>query len=158
METTSVKTNSEVKKKSLKTKVQKFGTSLSGMIMPNISSLIAWGLITAIFMASDWFLKKFDQLFREKVKTGFEMLYDSFSSGIMRMLLAIFGLFIVNPLVVAGNNIISKGVDWIISIHLLPLANIFIEPAKVLFLNNAVGNGILVPLGIQQAAASGTLY
>lgn len=221
METTSMSTKN-TKKSSLKTKVQKFGTSLSGMIMPNISSLIAWGLITAIFMSAGWWpnakiatlidpmklyliplliayvggrmvydergavvgaiavmgvivgsnipmflgamimgplggwcMKKFDQLFRDKVKTGFEMLYDNFSSGILGMLLAIFGLFIVNPLVVTGNSLISKGVNWIISIHLLPLANIFIEPAKVLFLNNAVGNGILVPLGIQQAASAG---
>ncbi|MBU7498518.1 PTS mannitol transporter subunit IICBA [Lactiplantibacillus pentosus] len=212
----------KIQKSSLKTKVQKFGTSLSSMIMPNISSLIAWGLITAIFMAAGWWpnakiatlidpmklyliplliayvggrmvynergavvgaiavmgvivgsnipmflgamimgplggwcMKKFDQVFRDKIKTGFEMLYDNFSSGIMGMILAIFGLFIVNPLVVAGNNLISKGVDWIISIHMLPLANIFIEPAKVLFLNNAVGNGILVPLGIQQSASAG---
>ncbi|MFT8457728.1 MAG: PTS mannitol transporter subunit IICBA [Liquorilactobacillus ghanensis] len=212
----------KVQKSSFKTKVQKFGTSLSSMIMPNISSLIAWGLITAIFMAAGWWpnakiatlinpmklyliplliayvggrmvyeergavvgaiavmgvivgsnipmflgamimgplggwcMKKFDQVFKDKVKTGFEMLYDNFSSGILGMLLAIFGLFIVNPLVVAGNNLISKGVDWIISIHMLPLANIFIEPAKVLFLNNAVGNGILVPLGIQQSASAG---
>lgn len=212
----------KTQKSSLKTKVQKFGTSLSSMIMPNISSLIAWGLITAIFMAAGWWpnakiatlidpmklyliplliayvggrmvydergavvgaiavmgvivgsnipmflgamimgplggwcMKKFDQVFKDKVKTGFEMLYDNFSSGIMGMILAIFGLFIVNPLVIAGNNLISKGVDWIISIHMLPLANIFIEPAKILFLNNAVGNGILVPLGIQQSASAG---
>lgn len=68
METTSVKTNSEVKKKSLKTKVQKFETSLSGIIMSNISSLIAWGLITAIFMASGWCLKKFDSCSAKKSK------------------------------------------------------------------------------------------
>ena len=28
--------------------VQKFGTFLSGMIMPNIPALIAWGLLTAM--------------------------------------------------------------------------------------------------------------
>ncbi len=30
--------------------VQKFGTFLSGMIMPNIPALIAWGLVTAFFI------------------------------------------------------------------------------------------------------------
>jgi PTS system mannitol-specific IIC component len=39
---------------------------------------------------------------------------------------------------------------------LLPLASIIVEPAKVLFLNNAIGNGVLVPLGTQQATASAT--
>ncbi|KRN32051.1 PTS mannitol transporter subunit IICBA [Liquorilactobacillus mali] len=207
---------------SLKAKIQKLGTSLSGMIMPNIAAIIAWGLITAIFMAAGWIpnkqiatlidpmlnymiplliayvggrmvyeergavvgaiavmgvivgssvpmflgamimgplagwsIKKFDQLFQDKIKSGFEMIYNNFSSGILGMLLAIFGVFVVNPLVTAGSNFMSKGVDWIISIHMLPLANIFIEPAKILFLNNAIGNGILVPLGIQQASQSG---
>ena len=30
--------------------VQKFGTFLSGMIMPNIPAFIAWGFITALFI------------------------------------------------------------------------------------------------------------
>ena len=210
------------KNTSFKAKVQKLGTNLSSMVMPNIAAIIAWGLITAIFMANGWFpnakiallispmlsyllplliayvggrlvyeergavvsaiavmgvvvgakvpmflgamimgplggwcIKKFDQLFQEKVPSGFEMIYNNFSSGILGMLLAILGTYVVNPLVVGGSTLMGKGVDFIISIHMLPLANIFIEPAKVLFLNNAIGNGILVPLGIQQAASAG---
>ena len=38
---------------------------------------------------------------------------------------------------------------------LLPLTSIFIEPAKVLFLNNAINHGVLTPLGIQEAADQG---
>jgi PTS system mannitol-specific IIC component len=34
--------------------VQKFGTFLSGMIMPNIGAFIAWGLITALFIEKGW--------------------------------------------------------------------------------------------------------
>mgnify|MGYP003589320441 FL=1 len=49
----------------------------------------------------------------------------------------------------------ANGVDWLIGAGLLPLANIFIEPAKVLFLNNAINHGILTPLGIEQAAETG---
>ena len=30
--------------------VQRFGTFLSNMIMPNIGAIIAWGLITALFI------------------------------------------------------------------------------------------------------------
>lgn len=209
-------------KTSLKAKVQKLGTALSGMVMPNIAAIIAWGLITAIFMEKGWFpnkqiaelidpmldyllplligyvggrmvdeergaivgaiatmgvvvgsdvpmflgamimgplggycIKKLDELFQTKIRSGFEMIYNNFSSGIMGMLLAILGVYIVNPIVSSGSHLMSQGVDWIISIHMLPLANIFIEPAKVLFLNNAIGNGILVPLGIQQAASAG---
>ena len=31
--------------------------------------------------------------------------------------------------------------------NLLPLASIFVEPAKILFLNNAINHGIFSPLG-----------
>jgi mannitol PTS system EIICBA or EIICB component len=34
--------------------VQKFGTFLSGMVMPNIAIFIAWGLITAFFIPTGW--------------------------------------------------------------------------------------------------------
>src|SRR3954471_7198605 len=34
--------------------VQKFGTFLSGMIMPNIAAFIAWGFITAFFIETGW--------------------------------------------------------------------------------------------------------
>src|SRR3954471_24829569 len=34
--------------------VQKFGTFLSGMIMPNIAAFIAWGFITAFFIQTGW--------------------------------------------------------------------------------------------------------
>ncbi len=34
--------------------VQRFGTFLSGMIMPNIAAFIAWGLITAFFIETGW--------------------------------------------------------------------------------------------------------
>lgn len=100
-------------------------------------------------------MKKFDDLFQDKIKSGFEMIYNNFSAGIMGMLLAILAQAVVGPFVVAGSKFMASGVDWIISVHALPLANLFIEPAKILFLNNAVGNGILVPLGIQQASSAG---
>ena len=46
---------------------------------------------------------------------------------------------------------LGSGVDWLISHSLLPVASIIIEPAKVLFLNNAINHGVLTPLGLQQA-------
>lgn len=35
-------------KVSLKVRVQKLGTSLSNMVMPNIGAFIAWGVLTAL--------------------------------------------------------------------------------------------------------------
>ena len=37
-------------KSGLKVLVQKVGTALSGMVMPNIGAFIAWGIITAFFI------------------------------------------------------------------------------------------------------------
>src|SRR6185312_13744208 len=35
-------------------RVQRFGTFLSGMIMPNLAAFIAWGIITALFIKTGW--------------------------------------------------------------------------------------------------------
>ncbi|BDZ29743.1 PTS mannitol-specific transporter subunit IIBC [Lactiplantibacillus sp. WILCCON 0030] len=210
------------KKSGLKARVQKFGSALSNMVMPNIGAFIAWGLITAIFMAGGWFpnadlakmiqpmvhyllplliaftggnmisghrggvvgaiatmgvivgssipmfigamimgplggwaIKKWDDAIADKVHSGFEMLVNNFSAGIMGMLLAIIGYFGIGPLVAGASAAMAVGVNWIIKVNLLPLANVFIEPAKILFLNNAINQGILTPLGIQAAASAG---
>ncbi len=39
----------------MKVKIQRFGSYLSGMIMPNIGAFIAWGIITALFIPAGWF-------------------------------------------------------------------------------------------------------
>jgi PTS system mannitol-specific IIC component len=210
------------KKSSLKTKVQRLGSALSNMVLPNIGAFIAWGLITALFIASGWLpnkelaklstpmvtyllplliaftggenisghrggvvgaiatmgvivgtnipmfigamlmgplggwcIKKWDEKVQPHIHQGFEMLVNNFSAGIIGMLLAIIGFFAIGPVVSTASGWLANGVDYIISIHLIPLANVFIEPAKILFLNNAINQGILTPLGIQAAAKAG---
>lgn len=215
--------SAEVKEKtSVKTKLQRFGSKLSGMVMPNIGAFIAWGLITALFMKSGWLpnaqlakmitpmvtyllplligftggnvvdghrggvvgaistmgvivgsnipmfigamimgplggwlIKKFDAWAQPRTKQGFEMLVNNFSAGILGMILSIIGFYGIGPLVAALSGALAVGVDWIIAHNLLPLANVFIEPAKILFLNNAINQGILTPLGIQASAEAG---
>ncbi|MDN6691570.1 MAG: PTS mannitol transporter subunit IICBA [Enterococcus sp.] len=209
-------------KSGLKAKVQRLGSHLSGMVMPNIGGFIAWGVITALFIpdgyfpneqlatlvgpmlsyllplliaytggsmvhgqrgavvgaiaamgvivGSDvpmfigammmgplggWCIKKFDQTVQPKIKAGFEMLVNNFSSGLIGFALAIIGYYAIGPVVEGATHLMAAGVESIINMHLLPLANILIEPAKILFLNNAFKNGILTPLGIEQAAESG---
>ena len=39
----------------MKAKIQKLGGFLSGMVMPNIGALIAWGIITALFIPTGYF-------------------------------------------------------------------------------------------------------
>ncbi|NNU90011.1 PTS mannitol transporter subunit IICB [Anoxybacillus sp. CHMUD] len=203
-------------------KVQRFGSYLSGMIMPNIGAFIAWGIITALFIPTGWLpnetfaklvgpmityllplligytggkmiydvrggvvgatatmgvivgsdipmflgamimgplggyaIKQFDKLFHGKVKQGFEMLVNNFSAGIIGGLLTLVAFKGIGPIVLGLNKTLAAGVETIVNAKLLPLANIFIEPAKVLFLNNAINHGILSPLGIEQAAKTG---
>lgn len=203
--------------------VQKLGTALSGMVMPNIGAFIAWGLITALFIPTGWrpneelaklvgpmimyllplliaytagynihggrggvtaaiatmgviigagetpmflgamimgpiaavLMKKFDNAIQPNIPTGFEMLVNNFSLGFMGFFLSIGGFYGVGPFVKALTNILSKGADVIINAGLLPLANIFIEPAKILFLNNAINHGILTPLATIQTQEAG---
>jgi PTS system mannitol-specific IIC component len=207
----------------LRVRVQRFGTFLSGMIMPNIAAFIAWGFITAFFIPtgwtpneglsalvgpmityllplliantggrmvygvrggviasvatmgvimgaptvpmflgamivgplSAWIMKQIDRLWAGKIRAGFEMLVDNFSGGIVAAILALGAFFGIAPAVAWLSGLIEAGVDALILAGLLPLASIFIEPGKILFLNNAINQGVLTPLGINQAEESG---
>ncbi|MEN2467030.1 PTS mannitol transporter subunit IICBA [Ornithinibacillus sp. JPR2-1] len=210
-------------KSTIKVKVQQFGNFLSSMVLPNIGAFIAWGLITALFIADGFFpneslaklvdpmvfyllplligytggklihdqrggvvgaiatmgvivgapdtpmflgamimgplggfvIKKFDQAIEGKVKSGFEMLINNFSAGILGGLLAILSFLAIGPAVNGFTQLLVSGVDWLIGVGLLPLTSIFIEPAKILFLNNAINHGILSPIGLEQARTVG---
>jgi len=219
---------------SLRVGVQKFGTFLSGMIMPNIGAFIAWGIITALFIEKGWIpvpalggfgtdaagvanvglvgpmikyllplligytggkivydirggvvgaiatmgvivgagipmfigamimgplggwtIKKLDSLWDGKIRPGFEMLVNNFSAGIWGALLALLGFYGISPLVTWFSQGAGNVVQFLVDRNLLPLTSIFIEPAKVLFLNNAINHGVLTPLGIQQSLEQG---
>ena len=227
-------------KSSARVAVQKFGTFLSNMVMPNIAAFIAWGLITALFIKVGWInlisaqpedgwvaalggwgafdgkgivgptityllpiligytggkivhdvrggvvgaiatigvitgtsipmfmgamimgplggcsMKKLDDLWEDKIRPGFEMLVNNFSAGIWGGTLAVFGFFVMSPIVTAVSNAAGAAVGWLINTGLLPLTSILIEPAQILFLNNAINHGILTPLGTQQVLDSG---
>lgn len=213
--------------------VQKFGTFLSGMIMPNIGAFIAWGIITALFIEKGWLpvpqlggfgetggkpniglvgpmityllplligytggkmvydvrggvvgaigtmgvivgagipmfigamimgplggwtMKKIDSIWDGKIRPGFEMLVNNFSAGIWGALLALLGFYGISPLVTAFSTAAGNFVQFLVQNGLLPLTSIFIEPAKVLFLNNAINHGVLTPLGVQQSLEQG---
>ncbi|BBY74896.1 PTS mannose transporter subunit IIA [Mycolicibacterium parafortuitum] len=226
----------------VRVRVQKLGTALSNMVMPNIAAFIAWGLITALFIEQGWLqgifaglrdpdgwvakiggwgaydgagivgpmityllpiligytggrmihgnrgavvgaiatvgvvtgadvpmflgamimgplggwcMKKLDALWEGKIRPGFEMLVDNFSAGILGMILAVFGFFGIGPIVSAFTRAAGNAVDFLVENDLLPLTSILIEPAKVLFLNNAINHGVLTPLGTTQALETG---
>ncbi|WP_373714026.1 PTS mannitol transporter subunit IICB [Streptococcus sp.] len=207
---------------SFKVRVQKLGTSLSNMVMPNIGAFIAWGVLTSLFIPTGWLpnenlativgpaityllplligytggymvhgqrgavvgaiatfgaiagaevpmfigamimgplggwcIKKFDKSFQEKIRPGFEMLVNNFSAGLIGFALVIFAYLAVGPIVSTLTDAIGNGVQAIVDANLLPLANILVEPAKILFLNNAINHGIFTPLGAEQVAETG---
>ncbi len=86
---------------------------------------------------------------------GFEMLVNNFSAGILAGLLAIAGMFLLAPVLRRITEWFGDAVNFLVDNSLLPLTSIVIEPAKVLFLNNAINHGVLTPLGIQEAAEQG---
>jgi PTS system mannitol-specific IIC component len=219
---------------SLRVRVQKFGTFLSGMIMPNIGAFIAWGIITALFIEKGWVpvpelggfgtnaagepntglvgpmityllplligytggrmvydvrggvvgaigtmgvivgagipmfigamimgplggwtMKKLDAIWHGKIRPGFEMLVNNFSAGIWGGLLAMLGFYGISPVVQAFSQAAGNFVQFLVNNGLLPLTSLLIEPAKVLFLNNAINHGVLTPLGVQQSLEQG---
>lgn len=100
-------------------------------------------------------IKKFDQLIEGKIKAGFEMLVNNFSGGILGGALAILAFWAIGPAVKVLTGWLVNGVDWLVATNLLPLTSIIIEPAKILFLNNAINHGVLSPIGIEQAKTAG---
>ena len=104
---------------------------------------------------SAWILKKFDQAIEGHTPAGFEMLVNNFSLGIIGAILALLAMKGITPLVNGLNEAMRAGVGFFVDHSLLPLTSVFIEPAKVLFLNNAINHGILSPMGIQQVEEAG---
>lgn len=208
--------------KQIQAKVQKFGSVLSAMVMPNIGVFIGWGLLAALFIDTGWIpnaylnvlvspiltyllpaligytggynvhgrrggvigafatmgavvgadvtmlvggmimgplaawvLKKFDKAMEGKVKPGLEMIVDNFSLGIIGFFLCLLGYVGVAPVMTTIQNFLAGGVSLMMKHGLLPLVSIFVAPSQVLFLNNAINHGIMIPLGIEQAAAAG---
>lgn len=205
-----------------KARIQKFGNSMSAMVMPNIGAFIAWGLLAALFIPTGYFpneklntlvgptltyilptligytagsniygrrggvagaistvgvivgsdvtmlvggmimgplgavvIRKFDRMVEGKIRPGLEMLVDNFSMGIIGAIMMVFGLYAVAPIYGAINAFLMAAVTWAQTQGVLQLSNIFVVPAQLLFLNNAVNHGIFSPLGLQQAAETG---
>jgi len=102
-----------------------------------------------------YLLKLVDEAIQDKVPSGFEMLVDNFSLGILGAGLASLANYTIGPVVERLVDWLGNGVETLVDNNLLPLASIFVEPAKVLFLNNAINHGVLSPLGASEAAEAG---
>jgi PTS system mannitol-specific IIC component len=102
-----------------------------------------------------WAIKKIDEAWEEKIPVGFEMLFNTFSVALVSVVLILIANVVIGPVVVSLSNAAGAVVDWLVNARLLPLAAIIIEPAKILFLNNALNHGVLGPLGVISAQETG---
>ena len=99
-------------------------------------------------------IRLYDNLTEDKIPSGFEMLSNTFSAGIIGALGAVVGVVSIGPILQTSSDALGSFVSSIIAAGLLPLADIPIEVGKVLFLNNAINHGVLGPLGVAAAAAN----
>ena len=102
-----------------------------------------------------WVIRQWDEMVAGRIPTGFEMLVGNFSAGILGAILAILGYWAIGPVVSVISEAFGDAVDFLVDNTLLPLVSIIVEPAKVLFLNNAINHGVLAPLGVAEAAENG---
>lgn len=104
---------------------------------------------------SAYVIKKFDGMIEDKIPTGFEMLINNFSLGIIGFILCLLANSLIGPAVQEANNIISVAIKALVSTGILPILALVNEPAKVLFLNNVIDQGVYYPLGMQDALDTG---
>lgn len=102
-----------------------------------------------------WIIKKIDKALASHIRPGFEMLVNNFTLGITGAAICVIGFLGFAPIITMLINGVTVGVEAIVNAGLLPLANILIEPAKVLFLNNALNHGVFSPLGIAEVEQMG---
>ncbi|MEV0810766.1 PTS mannitol transporter subunit IICB [Micromonospora sp. NPDC050200] len=100
-------------------------------------------------------VKLVDGLIKDRIRPGFEMLVDNFSAGIIGGGMALLGVLGIGPVIRALTSAAGNGVDWLVSNHMLSVVSVIVEPAKVLFLNNAINHGVFGPLGVAEAAGQG---
>lgn len=113
---------------------------LGAMIMGPLSALV---------------VKKFDQLVEKKIPTGFEMVISNFSLGILGLLLSLLSYAVIGPVIQQANNAVTVAIEALIRTGFLPILSLINEPAKVLFLNNVIDQGIYYPLGMQATLEAG---
>ena len=124
-----------------------------GIIIGTTIPMFIGGMIMGPF--AGWCIKKVDQLFEDKIPVGVEMLFANFSAGMVGTVLSLSAYVGIGPIVERLNHGLGVAVEAVVQANALPFASVFIEPAKVLFLNNAINHGVLGPLGVEEAAKTG---
>lgn len=124
-----------------------------GLIIGSDIAMFLGAMIMGPFSA--WLIKKFDLLISEKIPTGFEMVINNFSLGIIGFILCLCSYSFIGPVIMQANNLVSFLIQQLVKTGFLPILSLINEPAKVLFLNNVIDQGIYYPLGMQQTLEAG---
>lgn len=124
-----------------------------GVILGTDINMLAGAMFMGPFAA--WCIKKVDKFFDGKVKPGLEMMVNNFSLGLIGALLMVIGFFAFVPIIEGLISLFSMAINVLLDKGLLPLMAFFIQPGKLLFLNNAINHGIMIPLGVEQATQAG---
>lgn len=104
---------------------------------------------------SAYIVKKFDQFIEDKAPAGFEMIINNFSLGFIGLALCLCSYSFIGPAILQANKFLTVVIQGIVKTGALPALAILNEPAKVLFLNNVIDQGIYYPLGMQQSLEAG---
>jgi len=128
--------------------------AVMGVIQSNPGTTMLMGAMVMGPFAG-WVIKQFDRMVDGHIKPGFEMLVNNFSIGIIGLIIAILGFYITGPIMAVILAVLKSGAETLVAAGLLPLVSLVVEPAKVLFLNNAINHGIFTPLGAEQASEFG---
>lgn len=83
-------------------------------------------------------IKYVDKALEKRIPAGFEMVINNFSLGIAGMLLCLLGFEVIGPAVLIANTFVKECIEALVHAGYLPLLSVINEPAKVLFLNNAI--------------------
>lgn len=148
----------------MKQRIQSFGRFLSAMVMPCIAAFIAWGLLTALFIPDGWLpnatlaqivepMQRF--LLPTLIAYAGGRMVGGDRGGIVGFILCVLGCLVIEPVCETTTAMLAAGVAWLVDHGLLWLTSVLVEPAKVLFLNNAINHGIFTPLGMSQVAETG---
>lgn len=127
--------------------------AVSGMILADGETGILGAMILGPLSGMLW--KHVLQPSVKKVKTGLEMLVRNVVAAFAGSIMTLLAFYLIAPAIAVCADMLLLGVNYLIGHKLIWLVSFVIEPAKVLFLNNSINHGILIPIGMQQAEHMG---
>lgn len=125
----------------------------AGCVSANESAGILAGMLAAPAAGVCW--KYAGEPLKKRTGSGMQMLAGNLLTGMLGCILAGTGYYIISPGLQIISGVLTRGIDTLVMHKMLGALSIIVEPAKILFLNNIVNHGILVPIGMSQLMQEG---